>query len=102
MARWDCPDPYFFPKPDPDPVGVGIKIPTFNEIGTGNPVKTGIETMESRGITLLDSKSEWVVFTEGTDGIENPEKMFCQDRNRDEKTTVPPDPTLDAIAKTKN
>ncbi len=46
-VRWDC----------PDPVGTGIKIPTFNGVGTGNPVKTGIGTTESRGITLLDSKS---------------------------------------------
>ncbi len=50
-VRRDC------PEPDPDPVGTGIKISTFNGIGTVNPVKTGVETMESRGITLLDSKS---------------------------------------------
>ena len=106
-VRRDCHDLYFFPSPISIPSWAGSKSRLFsrrNGIGTGIPVKNGIGTMESRVNTLMGFKSGWIVSTENGNGIENPEKIFCRDQDRDGflsserqsglgwKNPVPPDP----------
>jgi hypothetical protein len=97
-VRRDCPEPHFFPEPDPDHCSDGTGSERVSLL------KSGIETTESRGNILLGSRSIWVLSVEDGNGTKIPSEYFAgtgigtgfsrvrDGRDRDEKTTVPPDP----------